>query len=173
MPSPSPKPAVATTIKPLVTFRFLTDDELGQLASRVEILDFEEGETVIAEGELSPYFYGILEGTISIGIASAERGEVYVNSLGPGDVFGEAGMFLQVKRTATATVLQTATIARLHRTDFAAFIKEYPTAGNKVLLAIIYSLLRKLRLTNEELAYERKSDMAQDDIDALVQSMIS
>lgn len=164
---------IVASVKPLVTFRFLSEPELRSLAAKAELLACEEGETVVAEGELSPYFYGILEGTLGIGLTSEEKGEVYVNSLGPGDVFGEAGMFLQVKRTATVRALGPTRLVRLHRSDFAAFIKENPVAGNKVLLAVIYSLLRKLRLTNEELAFERKSDIGQDDVDALVQSLIS
>ena len=160
------------SIRSLVTFRFLTEGEAGKLMESAELVRYEEGEPVVEEGELSPWFFGILEGTLSVGLATPERGEVYVNSLGPGDVFGEAGMFLQAKRTATVRALAASTLVRLHRGGFASFIKENPTAGNKVLLAVIYSLLRKLRATNEELAYERKSDANQEDIDAMVQSLI-
>jgi CRP/FNR family cyclic AMP-dependent transcriptional regulator len=35
-------------------------------------------------------------------------------------------------------------------------------------MVIIYGLLRKLREANQELAFERKSDVGQDDIDDLV-----
>ncbi|HUX36265.1 MAG TPA: cyclic nucleotide-binding domain-containing protein [Rectinemataceae bacterium] len=159
-------------IRSLVTFRFLTEAEAEKLMDCAEVARYEEGEPVVEEGELSPWFFGILEGTLSVGLATVDRGEVYVNSLGPGDVFGEAGMFLQAKRTATVRALAPSTLVRLHRGGFAAFIKENPSAGNKVLLAVIYSLLRKLRATNEELAYERKSDASQDEIDTLVQSLI-
>lgn len=167
------KAGFAAAIRALVTFRFLSEAEVERLMARAEVVLLEEGEPVIEEGELSPHFFGILDGTLSIGLSTPERGEVYVNSLGAGDVFGEAGMFLQVKRTATVRALGNATLVRLHRSDFASFIKENPVAGNKVLLAVIYSLLRKLRVTNEELAYERKSEASQDEVDALVQLLIS
>jgi hypothetical protein len=39
-------------------------------------------------------------------------------------------------------------------------------------MIIIYGLLRKLRETNQELAYERKADMGQEDIDDLVESLL-
>ena len=35
-------------------------------------------------------------------------------------------------------------------------------------MLIIYSLLRKLRAANQELAFERRADIHQDDVDALV-----
>lgn len=167
------KTRYAAGIKALVTFRFLTEAETARLVDGAELVRYEEGEPVVEEGELSAYFFGILEGTLSIGLTTQERGEVYVNSLGPGDVFGEAGMFLQVKRTATVRALGPSLLLRLQRKDFAAFIRANPEAGNKVLLAVIYSLLRKLRVTNEELAYERKSDANQDEVDALMQSLLS
>ena len=167
------KSGYSAAMRSLVTFRFLSEGEAEKLIECAEIVRYEEGEPVVEEGELSPWFFGIMEGTLSVGLATEERGEVYVNSLGAGDVFGEAGMFLEVKRTATVRALATATLVRLHRSAFASFIKENPAAGNKVLLAVIYSLLRKLRVTNEELAYERKSDASQEDVDALMKSLLS
>ena len=53
------------------------------------------------------------------------------------------------------------------------FLKRHAEAGNKILLSIIFSLLRKLKLANEELAYERKSDIAQDEIDAMVDNLFN
>ncbi len=41
-----------------------------------------------------------------------------------------------------------------------------------MLLIIIYGLLRKLRESNQELAFERKSVIAQDDIDDIVESFM-
>jgi len=53
-----------------------------------------------------------------------------------------------------------------------AFIRSKPAGGNKLLLVIIYSLLRKLRAANQELAYERKADMDQADVDSLMADML-
>lgn len=137
------------------------------LLEHSEALEFEEGEIVVAEGEVSPFFYGIAEGTVSVSLGE-EGKEVYVNSLGAGDVFGEAGLFMSVPRTATVRAQCRAVIVRIHRSELAGFLKRYPAAGNKMLIVFIYGLLRKLKLADQELAYERKSDMAQEDVDAMV-----
>ena len=97
--------------------------------------------------------------------------EVYMNSLGPGEVFGEAGLFMSVPRTATVRVEDSATIVRINRSEFAGFLKRHPVAGNKMLIVFIYGLLRKLKLADQELAYERKSDLSQDDVDSMVSSL--
>ena len=60
----------------------------------------------------------------------------------------------------------------MQRSDLSAFIKSQPAGGNKLLLVVIYSLLRKLRAANQELAYERKADMDQSDVDSLMADML-
>ncbi|MGO8694038.1 MAG: cyclic nucleotide-binding domain-containing protein [Rectinemataceae bacterium] len=161
-------------VRRIVSFRFLTDGELVDLLSVSDILRIEEGEIIVEEGGISPYFYGIVEGTVSITVhESKENKEVYINSLGPGDVFGEAGIFTRIRRTASVTALSSAAVLRIHRKDFVLFLKRHAEAGNKILLSIIFSLLRKLKLANEELAYERKSDISQDEIDTMVDNLFN
>jgi CRP-like cAMP-binding protein len=159
--------SLAPAARGIVTFRFFEETEMLYLLEHSEALEFEEGEIVVAEGEVSPFFYGIAEGTVSVSLGE-EGKEVYVNSLGAGDVFGEAGLFMSVPRTATVRAQCRAVIVRIHRSELAGFLKRYPAAGNKMLIVFIYGLLRKLKLADQELAYERKSDMAQEDVDAMV-----
>jgi CRP/FNR family transcriptional regulator, cyclic AMP receptor protein len=164
------KTGLAEAMRGIVTFRFLEENEIVDLLERSEVLVYEEGEVVVAEGDVSPYFYGIASGTVSVSLG-AEGKDVYVNSLGTGEVFGEAGLFMSVPRTATVRAQERAVIVRIHRSELAAFLKRYPAAGNKVLVVFIYGLLRKLRLADEELAYERKSDASQEDVDAMVANL--
>jgi hypothetical protein len=57
---------------------------------------------------------------------------------------------------------------RLTRQELIRFIKKYPTTGNKILMVVIYSLLNKLREANQELAFERRVDVGQADVDSIV-----
>jgi CRP-like cAMP-binding protein len=164
------KNELAGALKGIATFRFLEDAEALDLLEHSDALEFEEGEPVVEEGEVSPYLYGIAEGTVAVSLGS-EGKEVYVNSLGAGEVFGEAGLFMSVPRTATVRAQCRTVIVRIHRAQLAGFLKRYPVAGNKMLVVFIYGLLRKLRLADEELAYERKSDAVQEDVDAMVASI--
>ncbi|MCX7025398.1 MAG: cyclic nucleotide-binding domain-containing protein [Spirochaetes bacterium] len=160
-------------VRKIITFRFMTDGEIVDLLNLAELVRYSEGEVLIEEGEISPFFFGIIEGTFGVTVKETDGKQVYVNSLGPGDVFGEAGIFMKVRRTATITALDTVLVIRIHRTDLINFIKKHAEAGNKILLVIIFSLLRKLRMVNQELAFERKSDIAQDEIDAMIETLFS
>ena len=80
---------------------------------------------------------------------------------------------MKVKRTASVTSSTKTTVFRIERTQMLKFIKENPSAGNKFFMVMIYGLLKKLKETNRELAYERKADVDQDDIDALVNDLLN
>ena len=157
-------------MKSIMTFKFLSDAESASLLERASILRYREGEVIIEEGEVSPFFFGIIEGPLSVSVQESSGKQVYVSALGPGDVFGEAGIFIKVKRTARITSLGEVVIIRFHRQDIIDFIRKRPEAGNKIMFVIVFGLLRKLRGMNQELAYERKSDAGQDDIDSLMES---
>ncbi len=172
MTSLSEKLPFVHLVHDIVTFRFLGDAEIIDLFTISDIFEAEEDEVLIEEGEISPYLFGIIEGTVSVSVKENEGKQVYVTSLGPGDVFGEAGVFSKVRRTARVTALGKTIVIRLHRNGLVHFLRVHPEAGNKILLAIIFSLLRKLRQANQELAYERKEDLGQEDIDSMLQGLL-
>ncbi len=156
-----------------MTFRYLDDIELDRLLSVGAILEYDLEEPIVIEGDIDQQFYGILQGTVSVTVHETEGKDVFVCSLGEGEVFGEAGFFMNIKRTATVTALEKTVALQLNRKDLTALIRDFPVAGNKILLITIYGLLKKLRAANQELAYERKSDMNQIDIDDLVNGLLS
>lgn len=160
-------------MKRIITFRFLSNEEIGNLLESASILRYREGEVIIEEGEISPYFFGVIEGPLSVSVKDTTGKQIYVSALGPGDVFGEAGIFIKVKRTARVSVQGDAVVVRFHRQDIINFIRTYPEAGNKIMFVIVFGLLRKLRTMNQELAYERKSEMEQDDIDDIMEKFFA
>ncbi len=153
-------------------FRYFTAEALTDFYKRAEVLAFKEGEPIVVEGEQSPYFYAVLDGTVNVSVKDAVK-EVFISVIGQGEVFGEAAIFLNVKRTANVVGATDAVILRIHRSSLLSFIKERPADGIKFLMVIIYSLLKKLRDANLELAFERKSDIVQDDIDFMVREIMS
>jgi len=164
------RPYVAK-VKTIMAFRFLADHEAYDLLEGAELGSYEEGEPIVEEGDVSPYLYGILDGTVGVSVREAEGRQVYVNTLGSGDIFGEAGIFTSVPRTATVTAQGPSIVLAVHRDKLARFLKDHAEAGNKILLVFIYGLLRKLKVANQELAYERKADIDQEGVDAMVANM--
>jgi len=159
-------------IKNILTFRFLSDSELEKLENASIIQDFSAEETIIKQGELNQSFYAIIEGTVKVTVDETTNKDAYICTIGSGEIFGEAGMFMEVKRTANVICLTDTKLLKITRESMIDFIKKHPTSGNKILMLIIYSLLKKLREVNQELAYERKSDADQDDIDSIIKNFM-
>ena len=160
-------------IREILTFKFMTDTELDNLITNCSILDFDEEEPIIKQGDTDQSFYAVVEGSVRVSASGSEGKDVYICTIGDGEIFGEAGIFMKVKRTASVTSSTKTNVFRIERTQMLKFIKENPSAGNKFFMVMIYGLLKKLKETNRELAYERKADVDQDDIDALVNDLLN
>ena len=153
-------------------FKYVDESRREEILSASEVLKCAEGDVIIKEGDESSHVYLIISGQVSVNVKDNEGKQVYLATIGEGEIFGEAGIFLKTARTADIVSLGDSRILKLHRSDLLTFIRKDPAAGIKVLMIIIYGLLKKLRESNQELAYERQTDGVQEDIDALVESLI-
>jgi len=79
-------------------FSDVDEDELDKLLASAESVEFSERAEIIREGDFSRALLAIEEGT-----AEVTRGGEHIATLGPGDVFGEAGLLDDTLRNATVT----------------------------------------------------------------------
>jgi CRP/FNR family cyclic AMP-dependent transcriptional regulator len=159
-------------LKKAVIFRFLEDDLLTELLDIAKLLKYKTDDVIISEGELSPYLFAVLEGEVNVTVKETGGEEVFICAIDEGDVFGEAGIFIKARRTASVVSAANTTLLRVHRKDLLGFIRAHPSAGIKILMILIYNLLKKLRDANQEIAFERKSNLNQEDIDAITGDLL-
>lgn len=169
-------PIVQAAISPVVKssriFHYLSEPEITVMLGACEEVRFDKDERIITERESGDCLYLIAAGNVRVSVLEQDR-EVYICTLGQGEVFGEAALFVNLKRTANVAAADDGTtVLRVQRADFMRYIREHPGAGIKVLFMIICSLLSKLREANLEFAFERKDDIAQDDIDDLLKDFL-
>jgi hypothetical protein len=98
-------------------FAPLPGSTLEQLAGALEEVRAPVGEEIVRQGEPGDRFYLIKEGTLEVHI----DGEL-VQSLGPGDSFGEIALLKDVPRTATVTARTEAALFALDRRHFLAAV---------------------------------------------------
>ncbi|MCK5268370.1 MAG: cyclic nucleotide-binding domain-containing protein [Spirochaetes bacterium] len=154
-------------LKNVKIFTYLNQHEIEDITSICKIFKYDEQEKITDENEISPYLYAVLDGMISVMVKKPDGDEVFIAALGNGDVFGETAIFTNKKRTASI-VSNDSVIVQIERDTFMNFIKQHPASGIKILMLIIYSLLNKLRGVNQELAFERKANISQDEIDSVI-----
>lgn len=160
--------SIHASVRKSILFKHLDEAALKEVLAVSDIVHYKPEDRIISEGEVSSYLYTILHGAVSVRVSERVGKEVYLGVLGEGDVFGEAGIFMSVKRTAHIVSAENTTLLRITREGLLKLIHKYPSAGVKMLLIIIFGLLRKLRESNQELAFERKDVMGQDDVDDIV-----
>ncbi|XP_055352410.1 cAMP-dependent protein kinase type I-alpha regulatory subunit-like [Paramacrobiotus metropolitanus] len=91
------------------------------IADALEPCSFEDGQTVITQGDRGEDFFIILEGNAvvyQIPPESIDQIPVEVGRLGPSDYFGEIALILDKPRAATVKALGTLKCARLDRPRF-------------------------------------------------------
>ena len=87
-----------TQLKRIPLFSDASDEELKKVAFFAQSKEVPEGTEVVSEGGFSRELLAIEEGTAEV----TRKGE-RLAELGPGDVFGEAGMLDDSMRSATVT----------------------------------------------------------------------
>ena len=88
----------ASQLKRIPLFSGASEEELKQVAAFAQSKEVPEGEVVVSEGGFSRELLAIEDGT-----AEVTRDGERIAELGPGDVFGEAGMLDDSMRSATVT----------------------------------------------------------------------
>jgi CRP/FNR family cyclic AMP-dependent transcriptional regulator len=87
-----------TQLKRIPLFSDASDEELKKVAAFAEAKEVDQGKELVKEGGFSRALMAIEEGT-----AEVTRDGEHIADLGPGDVFGEAGMLDDSQRSATVT----------------------------------------------------------------------
>lgn len=115
---------------------------------------FEAGEKIFSEGDASTQTYKVLAGSVDIVIRGPEGDERRVASVGPDEIFGEMGIIDPAPRSATA-VAREQTACECYTADEVINLMSSDPAQ---AMALIKSLILRLRLSNQKLA--RKSPPA-------------
>jgi CRP/FNR family transcriptional regulator, cyclic AMP receptor protein len=105
--------------------------ELKEIALLADEIDLHEGKEMTREGAPGREFFVLLEGT-----ADVKKKSRRVNTLGPGDFFGEIALVSHEPRTAT--VIATSPVRALVITDrsFRRLLDDAPQVQTKVMEAM-------------------------------------
>ena len=162
------KRAYIEEFQKLSIFKFMSATEILHIISDSDLIHYDDTEKIVNQGEINQSILIVVRGTVQVNVREESGKDVYICSIEEGEIFGEAGMFLRVRRTANIVSLDESVILRIPRTALMEFIKNNPSTGNKLLLVIIHSLLKKLRGTNQELAFEKACEVQFGELDSLL-----
>jgi CRP-like cAMP-binding protein len=117
----------ASQLKRIPLFADADEDELRQVAVFAESKEVPEGEVVLQEGGFSRELLAIEDGT-----AEVTRDGEHVADLGPGDIFGEAGMLDDEMRSATVTATSRLKLISMGHFEVKRLKKDAPDVYSRI-----------------------------------------
>lgn len=108
----------------------------------------EPGRVIFNEGDVGDTMYIIQEGTVRI-TKDIEGKQHTLAELGKGDFFGEMAIVSRMKRSATATAVDTVQLLSFDRQGFQGMIEK----NSKIALNVIDKLCRRLQNANNQIQF--------------------
>jgi CRP/FNR family cyclic AMP-dependent transcriptional regulator len=116
--------------------------ELDNLASLATCVRLGSEAVVFREGDPGDALYIVVTGMVRI-LVTTISGEVLLNTLGPGDIFGEIAVLDGRGRTATVKTSKETELVRLGRQEFLAFLEDFP----RYTTMLVHILASRVRST--------------------------
>lgn len=126
-------------------FGQLEPEKLDELLALSRLERFAPKDVVFLKGDPGDCLYAIVSGRIGITTTSEGGKEIFLNILGPGEVFGEIALLDGRERTAGAMALDPAELLRIDQADFLPFLERNPKLGIRLMRV----LCERIRWTSD------------------------
>ncbi len=123
-------------LKSVDLFSQIPGEDLAQIALITNEETRENGEEIVAEGEVGDALYIVLEGKVRV-----HRKEKNIAELGQRECFGEMAILDASPRSASVTAVSDVSLLKISREDF----QEIMTDKHAISQGIIKVLTRRLR----------------------------
>ncbi len=121
-------------------FTGLDRKHVKQLSRIMVPRSFKTGDVIIKEGDQGAGVFVVISGKVEV-VRGAEGGRQQVlNTLGPGDFFGEMALFEGFPRSATVRCLEDTECLALTRWDFRAELTRHAEIAVAVLETVVHRL---------------------------------
>jgi CRP-like cAMP-binding protein len=120
-------PVSADRLQAVPLFSTLTAEELAAVAGRFEERQVKPGTHITTKGASGYTFFVIESGALEV-----ERDGSVVNTLGPGDFFGETAILSGERRNATVTAATEVDLLVLFGTEFRILERDWPGVATAI-----------------------------------------
>lgn len=129
-----------------------TDEELGVLASSLELLTISKGERLFHQEDPGDSLFIILLGQVAVQREYIERGQVKQRNLavvGPGECVGEVALADGGPRSASIVSLEAIEVLKLTTENFERMKQGQPALATKLMMGLLRLLSKRLRQVNQ------------------------
>jgi CRP-like cAMP-binding protein len=122
--------------------RELSREEADRFLSRATLVEAQEGDVVVRQGDREDTVYVLLSGIVEVVLDGNEAKPL--RALGAGDVFGEIGFLTGTRRTASVIARAPSDIVVLSGAFLKRFLRQEPLVAAKVLFNLSTILAARL-----------------------------
>jgi CRP/FNR family cyclic AMP-dependent transcriptional regulator len=116
-------------------FSLLDEGEREALATHIEVVKLDEGQTMFSYGDPGDSMYVLLSGAVEVFVKNKTGERVTLEHNGPGDFFGEISLLDAGPRTASAVVVKAGEALLIDRGDLDELFRVKPAAAMDLLSA--------------------------------------
>ncbi len=132
-------------LKQSSVFSLVNTDDLRLVAQSLEERDYFAGDHIFEINDQGDHLYLLVSGKVGLTIDSNTDSNNYIAVLGHGDTFGEMNLLDDLPRSATAHVIEDATVLTLEKTRLRGLIQSYPD----ISIGMLRSLSLRVREVND------------------------
>lgn len=139
----SSKTALLQVINNISLFMGIGPHEQGMLADKFYISEHKANEIIIEQGDVAKKLYAIIDGKVLVSVKRGSGQWKRINTLGPGDVFGEIAVVRNIPRTARITTMTDSTFLSISDKDFLAAYQYFPPKARDNIQLVIAKRLKE------------------------------
>jgi NTE family protein len=132
-------------------FGDITDEQLEQVFSIVEVLHFNTGEYLFEEGDAENVLYIVLSGRLRA-LKQGEHGQRILGDIAVGEPVGELALFSKEPRSAAVVAIRKSIVLQIDETDYDKLVTLYPNFAFTLTQFVIERLKRN--------TFQQKSEAA-------------
>lgn len=121
-------------------FSDMHSKHLDMLSEQLQRIQYTRNSLIISEGDISDSLYLVNKGEIKIYISDQNGREMQLNTLGPGDYFGELSLLDQEPRSASAITLCDSELFVISSRALMACLNKYPCMAIRMLQSLAKSM---------------------------------
>jgi CRP/FNR family cyclic AMP-dependent transcriptional regulator len=128
-------------------------------AQQVKQIQLQAGEQLITENSDSDYMYFVMEGRVEIYMMlNGER--TVLAECSKGDEFGELGLLLNTRRSASAAAVEPSTLVALDQSELIQKIKREPDFAVKIIRKLARKVANANDVIKEQISLRRSLEIA-------------
>jgi len=114
----------------------LSDSETLGFIKQGKLVQVDENEEIVRQGESSKTFYLILDGVVNVQISMEDGNAIIVKKLMPGDFFGEFACVYKLRRSASVIASSPSLLLEFSDHSITELIKHSPMAGDYLIRTV-------------------------------------